>query len=189
MRAVRWRGTDVDHVRQLTLQLVVLTEYRELLYEAAVAGFERPLLVERGVRLVQGRKDASAVPDDTRVIDEGALRMDVDRITFIGSRHTSTATARLINGVEEDIDRGRPTIQPTRDRPWHLLGVSPVAVFAAAAACRLTSDESRRWRSRPAKVAADLLDPQDAALPIPGDDVVLELEGLCRAGQSRARYH
>jgi hypothetical protein len=177
----RWQDmTNLDQIRRLTIQLVVMTEYRELLYGAAVAGFERPVLVERGVRLVQSRKDAPAVTDDLSVMDEGSLRVDLDRFTFTGSRYTRTAAARHISSVREDVDGGQVYVHPSGDRPWHLDGVSPVGVFAAATACRMTAEDSRRYRSNPAKVAAELLDPQDPTLPIPGDGLVLELEGLCR---------
>ena len=169
--------TNLDEIRRLTIQLVVMTEYRELLYAAAVAGFERPVLVERGVRLVQSRKDAPAVPDDLSVMDEGSLRVDLDRFTFTGSRYTRTAAARHISSVREDVDGGQVYVHPSGDRPWHLDGVSPVGVFAAATACRMTAEDSRRYRSNPAKVAAELLDPQDPTLPIPGDGLVLETRG------------
>lgn len=172
--------TNLDRIRWLTLLLVVMTEYRELVYQAAVKGFEGPLLVERGVRLVQSRKVASAPPDDLSVTDEGSLRIDLDRFTFTGSRYTRTARSRLVSNLQEDIDGGQLAVVPSGDRPWQLHGVSPVAVFAAASACRMTAEEARGYRSRPARKAAGLLDPMDPTLPIPGDDLVLELEGLCR---------
>lgn len=175
---------DLDQIRRITLLLVVMTEYRELLYGAAVDGFRRPLMVERGVRLLLHGGGGPAAPDDLGVMDEGSLRIDLDRFTFIGSRYTRTATGRLVTHLQEDVDGGLVSVRPSGDRPWQLLGVSPVGVFAAANACRMTAEESQRFRGRPAKVAAGLLDPKDPALPVPGDDIVSELEGLC-AGRDR----
>ena len=176
-----WRHsmTDLDRIRWLTLLLVVTTEYRELLYWAAVNGFEGPVLVERDVRLLMPGTGASA-RDGPGVTDEGKLRIDLDRFAFTGSRYTRTAGSRLVITIQEDIDGGQLSVVPSGDRPWQLHGVSPVGVFAAASACRMTAEEARGYRSRPAKKAAELLDPMDPALPIPGDDLVLELEGLCR---------
>lgn len=171
---------DLDQVRRLTIQLVVTTEYRELVYAAAVAGFQRPVLVERGVRLVLTGKDVSAATADLSVTDEGSLRVDLDRFTFAGSRYRRTAAARFVDSLREDVDLGQVSVHPAGGRPWHLDGVSPVGVFAAAAACSMTAEDSRRCLRNPGKVAASLLDPQDPTLPIPGDDPVLELEVLCR---------
>ena len=44
--------------------LVVMTEYRELLYAAAIAGFERPLLVETG-RATRSRAGRTPPPCQT----------------------------------------------------------------------------------------------------------------------------
>jgi hypothetical protein len=176
----RYSITDLDRIRGLTLLLVVTTEYRELLHEAAVAGFERPLLVERDLRLLLHRNGDPATADGSWDADHGSLRIELDRFTFKGSRYTRTAAARLVSSLHEDVDGGQLSVHPSGDRPWELLGISPVGVFAAATACRMTAAESRRYRGRPAGVAAELLDPHDPTLPVPGDDLVVELEGLCR---------
>ena len=121
------------------------------------------------------------MPDDLAVIDEGSLRVDLDRFTFIGSRYTRTAAARLVISFEDGHRRGTVVRAPLGGQALAaLMGVSPVGVFAAASACRMTAEEARRCRSHPAKIAAELLDPKDPALPIPGDDIVVELEGLCK---------
>lgn len=179
--------TDLDRIRRLTLLLVVTTEYRELLHRAAINGFEVPLLVEREVRLLMRGTGASS-SDTPGVMDEGKLRVELDRFTFTGSRYTRTAGSRLAISLHEDIDAGQLSVIPSGDRPWELSWVSPVGVFAAASACRMTSEESRRFRSRPEKISADLMDPMNPTLPVPGDDLVLELEGLCRdqTGPGRA---
>jgi hypothetical protein len=172
---------NLDQIRWLTLLLVVTTEYRELLYQAALSGFEGPVLVERDVRLLMRGKDGTA-RGGPRVMDEGRLRVDLDRFTFTGTRYTRRAWSRLISSLQEDIDGGHLSVFPLGGRPWQLDGVSPVGVFAAASACRMKAEEAQRHRGRPGKTAAELLDPMDPSLPIPGNDLVLELEGLCRVG-------
>lgn len=176
-----WRQSmkDLDRIRWLTLLLVVTTKYRELLYWAAVNGFEGPLLVERDVRLLIRGTGASA-RDGPGVMDEGKLRIGLDHFAFTGSRYARTAGSQLVMTIHEDIDRGQLSVVPSGDRPWQLCGVSPVGVFAAASACRTTTEEARGYLCHPAKQAAELLDPMDPTLPNPGDDLVLGLEGLCR---------
>lgn len=185
LRPSRWQDmANLDEIRQLTIQLVVMTEYRELLYAAAVSDFERPVLVERGVRLVQSTKDAPGVPHDLSVMDEGSLRVELDRFTFAGSRYTRSAAARHISSVREDVDGGQVHVQPSGGRLWHLDGVSPVGVFAAATACRMTAEDSRRYRSNPAKVAAELLGLQDPPLPMPGGALIMRLAWLCESART-----
>lgn len=171
---------NLDQIRRLTLLLVVMTEYRELLHRAALDGFRRPLMVERDVQFVLGAATPSAAGQDVKAMDVGSLQIDLDRLDFAGSRYARSATARLARGLHEDIDGGQLSVVPSGDRSWQLHRVSPVGVFAAATACRMTAEESQRHRGQPAKTAAGLLDPMDPTLPIPGDDLVLELEALCR---------
>jgi hypothetical protein len=182
MRPPRRRNLqNLDQIRRLTLLLVVMTEYRELLHRAALDGFNRPLLVERDVQfLLGGAAKPSADGQDVKAMDVGSLRVDLDRLDFAGSRYVRSATARLALGIQEDIDGGQLSVVPSGDRSWQLQRVSPVGVFAAATACRMTAEESQRHRGHPAKTVAVLLDPMDPTLPIPGDDLVLELEALCR---------
>lgn len=181
LRRSKLQSTNsLDELRRLLLLLVAMTEYRELLHQAAVDNFSVPFIVEQDVRLELRRKAAGPVPDNLRVTDQGALRVDLDTVTFTGSRHMYRVAAGHATSVHEDIGLGHVSVNPTGAQPWHLLGVSPVGVFAAASACRMTAEDSRRYRAAPAKLVADLLNPNDPNLLIPGDDPVLELEGFCR---------
>ena len=160
--------------------LVAMTEYRESLYRAAVHDFKVPLIVQRDVQLELRPKGNRSLSDDLRVIDRGLLRVSLDSFSFAGSRGVHTAGSGTVTSIQEDIGLGRVSVNPSGTEPWHLLGVSPVGVFAAASAARMTVEESRRYRANPQKVATDLLDPDDPTLLIPGDDRVLDLEGICR---------
>ena len=169
---------SLDELRRLLLVLVAMTDFREQLYRAALDDVTRPLIVERKVQF-EGSTKESPSPGEGR-IEEGVLRIGMDYVTFHGPGGTRHVTGGRVISVHEDVGLGHVSIVEADAGPWALQGLSPVAVFAAASACRLNADDARRYRAQPAKLAQELLDPNDPGLLVPGDDHVLEVEGICR---------